>query len=93
MELDSLEDYLLTEVMVLPGMCLEEIKHECRLMIQRNIAISKFYDGLRYGTLTKGDFDTFTDTLFETGYEPDDYIADMQQNVGILLATGDFYEF
>ena len=89
----SLEDYLLTEVIVLPGMSSEELRHECALMIRRNCAISKFYDSLRDGTLTQGDFEEFTDILFETGWEPDEYLQEMQQNVGILLRTGEFYDY
>ena len=90
---NSLEDYLLTEVIMVPNMCIEELQHECRLMMQRNSAISKFYDGLRYGTLDKGEFEEFTDTLFETGYEPDEYLQEMQQNVGILLKSGELYDY
>lgn len=90
-EFPSLEDYLLTEVISLPGMTLDELREECDRMIIRNQQISKFYDGLRYGTLSKGEFEEFTDCLFETGYEPDEYIEEMQHNVGLLLKSGEFY--
>lgn len=89
----SLEDYLLTEVVSFPNMTLEELEEECNRMIIRNQQISRFYDGLRYGTLTKGEFDEFTDCLFETGYEPDEYIEEMQHNVGLLLNSGTLYEW
>lgn len=90
-EAPSLEDFLLTEVVSLPGMTLEELKDECDRMIIRNRQISRFYDALRHGTLTKGEFNEFTDCLFETGYEPDEYIGEMQHNVGLLLNLGEFY--
>lgn len=87
----SLEDYLLTEVVNLPNMSLQELWKECEKMMVRNQQISKFYDALRFGTLTKGDFEEFTDCLQETGYEPDDYIEEMQHNVGLLLTSGNYY--
>ena len=89
----SLEDCLLTEVVYLPNMSEEELSLEIERMMVRNSEISRFYDSLKDGTLTKGEFETFTDSLFETGIEPDDYIADMQANVGRLLISGEYYEY
>lgn len=89
----SLEDLLLTEVVYLPGLSLEDLEVEIDQMMVRNSQISKFYDALRTGTLSKGEFETFTDCLFETGIEPDDYIEEMQSNIGSLLESGQYYDY
>ena len=89
----SLEDLLLTEVVYLPGLSLDDLEAEIDKMLVRNSQISKFYDALRTGTLSKGEFETFTDCLFETGIEPDDYIEEMQSNIGSLLESGQYYDY
>lgn len=93
MEQDSLEDYLLTEVVYLPNMSYEEIELEIDKMMIRNSEIGRFYEALKNGTLSKGEFETFTDCLFETGIEPDDYINEMQANIGTLITSGQYYDY
>lgn len=93
MEVVSLEDLLLTEVVYLPGLSLEDLEVEIDRMMVRNSQISKFYDGLKQGTLTKGEFEEFTDCLFETGIEPNEYIEEMQHNIGSMLISGQPYDY